>query len=100
MDVEMMNQVFTLIETFGNPIFTESQKFYNFKTKLLRGDYESIEKKEFTEYVAALKSAEQKCSKIGHKDLAFVLRRVLYHADEEGLPELARLKKKYRWSFI
>ena len=55
---------------------------------MLSGRFEEITKKEYKEFAGAMKTAESKCNRFGAKDMAYALRRVLYHADEEGLPFL------------
>ena len=83
----------------GDPLFIRSYEYSSCRFKMLTGDYDGITKKEYKEFAGAVKTAESRCNKIGAKDMAYALRRVLYHA-EEGLPELAKLKKQYKWAFI
>lgn len=100
MDYDTLKMIWGVIDDMGDAIFTNSIEYRSCKSKMLSGRFEEITKKEYKEFAGAMKTAESKCNKFGAKDMAFALRRVLYHADEEGLPELAKLKKKYKWSFL
>jgi len=103
MDRAQLEDIIAIIEQAGNPLFTQSPDFHNCKHKMLSGEYDSVTKKEYKEFVGALKTAESKLNSQGGplgKEFAFVLRRLLYHADELGFPEFAQLKKRFKWSFF
>lgn len=98
-----LDDIIAIIEQAGNPMFTQSKEFYSCKNKMLSGDYDSVTKKEFKEFIGALKTAESKLNSQGGplgKEFAFILRRLLYHADELGFPEFAQVKKRIKWSLF
>ncbi len=103
MEKVKLEDIIGIIEQAGNPAFTQSPEFINCKIKLIDNNYEKITKKEFREFTGALKTAESNLNSKGGplgKEFAFILRRLLYHADELGFPEFAKLKKKYKWLFF
>lgn len=100
MENNMWDFIFEILEDYGYFGFTEDPRYLSAKRKLLSNDAKNISKQEYTQLFGAIKSAESRAHKMGASQIAYALRRLLYHSREEGLHEFAELKDKYGGCFV
>ena len=91
---KIWEQIFFMIEAGGDKEFLDGN-YYNAKNKILLGKYKEVDEIEFRMLYNALYSSENNYHNSGNTASAYLCRRIIFHADEEGFYEFGYLKRKY-----